>query len=146
MSIRSYYRWALVLPLLVPALVSPLGMLNPQPPGFTTMLTYLLFMSVLIGGVPYVLFAIGFLLWMRGASDARIRRGILLSPLVYTGVMLLCLTLFLLIDGTFSNSSDSMGMFVGFALLFGYGYVALAELGRLLLRPGAASAEPAPAV
>lgn len=83
---------------------------------------------------------------MRDASNARVRRGILLSPLAYTGVMLICLTLLLLIDGTFANSSDSIGTLVWFALVFGYGYVGLAELGRALLRPGTVSAEPAPAV
>lgn len=143
MSIRTYYRWALLLPLLVPALASALQSLLP---GFASVVAYLLFMSVLIGGVPYLLFAAGFLLWMRGASDARVRRGILLAPLTYTVVMLVCLTLFLLITGTFANSADSLGTFVWFALVFGYGYVALAELGRALLRPGTAPAEPSAAV
>lgn len=144
MSVKTYYRWTLLLPLLVPALAWPL--LNLLSSGFAGMAAYLLFLSLLIGGVPYLLFAIGFLLWMRDASDARVHRGILLAPVVYTAVMVVCLTLFLLVDGTFSNSSDSLGTFVGFALAFGYGYVALAELGRLLLRPGTAPAEPAPAV
>jgi hypothetical protein len=143
MSTRTYYRWALLLPLLVPVLVSPLlGLL----PGFPAVLAYLLFLSLVIGGVPYLLFATGFLLWMRGASDARVRHGILLAPLVYTVVMIVCLTPFLLLDGTLANSSDSLGTFAWFALVFGYGYVALAELGRLLLRPGTALAAPAPAV
>ncbi|WP_420129349.1 hypothetical protein [Longimicrobium sp.] len=143
MSVKTYYRWALLLPLLVPALA---WLLQGLLPGSAAAMAYLLFMSVVIGGVPYLLFAIGFLLWMRGASDARVHRGILLAPLTYTVVLVICLTLFLLVDGTLSNSSDSLGTFVGFALVFGYGYVALAELGRALLRPGTAPAEPVPAV
>jgi hypothetical protein len=101
---------------------------------------------VLIGGVPYLLVATGFLLWTRGASEERVRRGVLVAPLVYAGALVVCLTLFLLVDGTAMNSSDSLGMFALFALLFGYAYVGLAKLGRLLLRPSAAPANPAPAV
>lgn len=145
MSVRSYYRWALALPLLVPALVSPLTLLDPLPDG-VRVVTMFLYWSVLIGGVPYVLFAIGFLLWMRGRPDAAVRTGILMSPLVYAAWLVLCLTLFLVVDGALASSSDSIGMIAVFGLLFGYGYVGLAELGRALLRPRAAPPAPAPAV
>lgn len=145
MSLKSYYRWALVLPLLLPALASPLALLNPLPP-LLAVLTMYLFWSVLIGGVPYLLFAIGFLLWTRGASEKRVRAGILLSPLVYTAVLMVCFTALLLLDGNASGNGDSLRIFGVFGLLFGYAYVGLAELGRVLLRLRIAPADPAAAV
>ncbi|HEX6372935.1 MAG TPA: hypothetical protein VF006_28690 [Longimicrobium sp.] len=144
MSVKSYYRWALVLPLLLPALASPLALLNPLPPLLALVAMYL-FWSVLIGGVPYLLFTIGFLLWTRGASEERVRRAILVSPLLYTAVLMACFTALLLVEGSWSGSGDSLVLFGAFGLLFGYGYVGVAEAGRVLLRPGTARREPAPA-
>lgn len=145
MSVRSYYRWALALPLLVPALALPLTLLNPLPGGLA-LVTMLLYWSLLVGGVPYVLFAAGFLLWMRGRPNDAVRTGIRVAPLVYAAWLTFCLALFLAVDGALASGSDSMGMIAMFALLFGYGYVGLAELGRALLRPGAAPPAPATAV
>lgn len=145
MSVKSYYRWTLVLPLLLPALASPLALFNPLPPLPAAVLMFL-FWSVLIGGVPYLLFAIGFLLWTRGASGERVRRGILVSPLVYTAVLMICFTALLVVEGNTSSNGDSLSIFGVFGLLFGYGYVGLAEVGRVLLGTRIASAEPAAAV
>jgi hypothetical protein len=145
MSMKSYYRWALVLPLLLPALAWPLALFNPLPPVLAAVAMYL-FWSVLIGGVPYLLFAIGFLLWTRGASGERVRRGILVSPLVYTAVLMACFTALRWVEGNNPSNGDSLLFFAVFGLLFGYGYVGLAEVGRVLLRTRIASAEPAAAV
>ena len=145
MTVRSYYRWALALPLLVPALAWPLTLLNPLPGGLAVVAMFL-YWSVLVGGVPYVLFAAGFLLWMRGRPDDQVRTGIQVAPLVYAIWLTVCGTVFLAIDGAVASSRDSIGMIAVCGLLFGYGYVGLAELGRVLLRPGTAPAAPVPAV
>jgi hypothetical protein len=145
MSIRSYYRWALALPLLVPALAWPLTLFNPLPDGLAVVAMFL-YWSVLIGGIPYVLFAAGFLLWMRGRPDHRVRTAVYVAPLVYAVWLAVCLAVFLAVDGTLASSRESFGMITVCGLVFGYGYVGLAELGRALLRPGGAPAAPAPAV
>ena len=143
MSVRSYYRWALALPLLVPALAWLLALVEPGDVVRAALL--LLYWSVVIGGVPYLLFAAGFLLWMRRVPEDRLRRGILLAPLVYTPVLLVCFTLFLAVDGALASSSDSLGAITVVSLCFGYAYVALAEAGRALLRPGEPRRVPATA-
>lgn len=144
MSVKSYYRWALVLPLLLPALAWPLALFNPLPPVLAAVAMYL-FWSVLIGGVPYLLFAVGFLLWTRDASEGRVRTGILLSPLVYTAVLMACFTALQAVEGDTPSSGDSLLFFAVFGLLFGYAYVGLAEVGRMLLGTRIASAAPAAA-
>lgn len=145
MSIKSYYRWALALPLLLPALASPLMMADRLPDLLAALVMYL-FWSMLVGGIPYLLFAVAFLLWMRRAPEHRVRTAVLLSPLLYTSVLLVYLAAFLLVDGAIGNSLDALGMFAAFGVSFGYWYVALAELGRVLLRPGTTRMAPAPAV
>jgi hypothetical protein len=144
MPVKNYYRWALLLPLAVPALASLLLLVEPRSPGLGLVLMYL-FWSLLIGGVPYLLFAAGFVVWMRRAPEHRLRAGILLSPLIYAAVLLVCFTLFLVVDGTLVNSVEFLGTLAIFAVLFGYAYVALAEAGRALLGAAPVRAEPAPA-
>ncbi|HEY0015066.1 MAG TPA: hypothetical protein VGC13_02065 [Longimicrobium sp.] len=144
MPVKNYYRWALLLPLAVPALASPLLLLEPKAPGLVVVLMYL-FWSLLFGGVPYLLFAAGFLVWIRRAPEHRVRAGVLLSPLVYAAVLLVCFTLFLVVDGTLVNSAEFLGMLAIFAVFFGYAYVALAEAGRALLGAAPVRAEPVPA-
>lgn len=146
MSIRSYYRRALVLPLLLPALTLPLVLLEVRVPDGLGLAAFLLYWSLLIGGIPYVLFAAGFLLWSRGRSDGEVRRAILLSPMVYAAVLMVCAVGFLAIDSSvFWNNVDDVGTLGVTAVLFGYAYVLLAELGRVLLRPGQPAPAPQPA-
>jgi hypothetical protein len=142
MSIGSYYRGALVLPLLLPALTLPVSLLDVRVPDGLGVVAFLLYWSLLIGGIPYVLFAAGFLLWSRGRSDGEVRRAILLSPLSYAAVLMVCVVGFFAVDSSaFWNDVDDVGTLGVVAVLFGYAYVLLAELGRVLLRPG----QPAPA-
>jgi hypothetical protein len=91
-------------------------------------------------GLPYLLFAGGFLLWMRGRSGREARNGILLSPLVYAVVMMACLAAWMAALGMFHGGLAMIGLAGAYSLLFGYGYVALAEVGRVLLRPDSESA------
>lgn len=135
MSVRGYYRWALLLPVALPVLMLPAFALEFD---VLTGVALWLGWSLLFGGVPYLLFAMGFLLWTRGRTDAQVRLGILLSPPAYVAVLVPCLALFLAVDGNLSGSLGFLGMVAAFGLGFGYGYVTLAEIGRLLLRPAAA--------
>jgi hypothetical protein len=142
-SVQSYYRRALILPVLVPVLATLLLLLGEALPPELIGIGYFLYWSLLIGGIPYLLFAGGFVLWARGRSDREVRRGILLAPLVYAPVLMACFLAFLALDGT-PGSAQQVWMLGAFGVLFGYGYVILAELGRVLLRPGL-PAEPQPA-
>jgi hypothetical protein len=133
MSIRSYYRWAMAMPVVLPLLATGVLMVSPRDGDLGIILFYL-FGSLVIGGGPYLLFAAGFLLWTRGRSDGEIRRVVLLSPLVFTGVMTVCLALFVAVDSGSANG-DFLGASTAFGVVFGYAYVLLAEIGRLMLRP-----------
>ncbi|HVH11973.1 MAG TPA: hypothetical protein VM759_02920 [Longimicrobium sp.] len=135
MTIRNYYRAALLLPLAVPAFFS-LGLLVEHKPALLDGIMFYLYGSLLFGGIPYVLFAAGFLRWMRGRTAREVRTAILIAPVVYAVVLMLCLLVFLLVDGTLGQNWNTIWSMGGFGVVFGYAYVLLAELGRLILRPG----------
>lgn len=143
MSIRSYYRWALLLPLVLPLISFGVIQLWPRQ---GSAVAYMVYGSLWVGGVPYVLFALGLLAWSRGRTDDQMRRAILLAPPIFTAVLLVCLVVFQVVDGNLSRGTDFFATAAGCGLAFGYGYVALAELGRLLLRPHPAAPATTPAV
>jgi hypothetical protein len=146
MSIQRYYRWALLLPLLLPAITLPLTWWEVRLPDGIAVVVLVLFWSLLIGGIPYVLFAAGFLWWSRGRSDQEVRHAILLSPMIYAGVLMACTGAFLAVDTpSFWNHVDDMGTMGMLGVLFGYAYVIIAELGRVVLRPGQPAPVPQPA-
>jgi hypothetical protein len=139
MTVQDYYRRTLFLPLAVPVLATPLLVMGERAATIAVMLQY----QVAIGGIPYLLFAGGVLLWSRGRSDGQVRGAILLSPFVLAGmIMVLCLC-FAAVGGAIWLSM--MSILMGYALGFGYGYVALAELGRVLMRPRTEPPGPLPA-
>lgn len=141
MTTRTYYRAALLLPLAVPALLSVTLLLDNEPPLLLGIFVYL-YGSLLIGGIPYLLFAAGFLVWSSDRSDAELRRAVLLAPLVYAGLLMVCVVAFLAVDGTLASGWDGFWALGAFGVAFGYAYVLLAELGRLLLRPDPSAAAP----
>lgn len=145
MTTRNYYRAALLLPLAVPAILS-LGLLVEDKPGLLAGIMFYLFGSLLFGGIPYVLFAVGFLWWMRERTTREVQTAIRIAPLVYAIVLMFCLFVFLVVDGTLGRSADTIWAMGGFGVVFGYAYVLLAELGRLILRPGYTLVPDSPAV
>jgi hypothetical protein len=139
MTVRDYYLRALFLPLAVPVLATPLLLMGEAAATVAVMLQY----QVLIGGIPYLLFVGAFLLWSRGRPDGQVRRAILLSPFVFAGmIMVLCLGLAAVTGAMWLSM---MWILLGYALILGYGYVALAELGRVLMRPHGEPPGPLPA-
>ncbi|HEX6036512.1 hypothetical protein [Longimicrobium sp.] len=143
MSIQNYYRWALLLPFAVPGVLSLLALVPepriPQPVGALLMF---LFYSVLIGGIPYVLFALGFLVWSWGRDARSVRTAIYVSPLTYAGVLSACVLGYAAWDGdlTHQGTGGTLLLLATCAFVFGYAYVALAELLRVWL--GARVADP----
>lgn len=144
MTIQTYYRAALLLPLAVPALFS-LGLLVEDKPALLGGIMFYLYGSLLFGGIPYVLFAVGFLRWMRGRTTREVRAAILLAPVIYAVLLMLCLFVFLIVDSTLGQNWNTIWSMGGFGVVFGYAYVLLAELGRLILRPGYTLVPDAPA-
>lgn len=125
----------LALPLVVPWLLLPLGLLHVAPPILERFIS-LAGLAAIVGGIPYALLALGLLLWMRSKSERQIRKAMFIAPLLMVallGVVIVCLTV---MEG--APLDDDVGtawlVYSGYALGFGYFYVAVASVIVLLAR------------
>lgn len=134
MTEKSYYRWALALPLLVHGIVA----LVPGPfQGIGAA-------SVYFGGIPYLVWA-GIMAWATGGMDLpRLRRAVLLAPLGFLLIFgifyYLALLPMLLPDSgqehaeslgsrLVSATREGLGVFSIYILVIGYVWVLLIRLG-----------------
>ena len=125
-----YYRLAIWLPIIVAllsgAMISVLRFLPTNLYAVIFMVIGWPALAGFIGGAPYVIFALCAAVWMRGRSEAEIRRCALWAPLRFLPIFWL-IAPFMYNGGTAFGLRDaiefdaSMTLFV---LLFGYAYVA----------------------
>ena len=149
MDLKSYYRRAVWLPIVVPLPASGvlLGLADAGLPvgGLFGFVGFVLLWSLILGGVPYLVFLTIFLAWMNEATEAQVRREVLRAPLRFASVMCTILFPFALSDG--GGPGYALMWWMGAACLgVGYAYVGLAELVRRLLKVRPAGPEPWPAL
>ncbi|HEX2204552.1 MAG TPA: hypothetical protein VHG91_14670 [Longimicrobium sp.] len=152
MRSRTYYRASLFAPVLVPLALAP-GVVVFGKDSIVGIAALLLGWATALGFAPYAVFVTAFLAWSRGKDDATVRRAALRAPFRFIPVLYACVLLLVWWNGT---EPVTVGALFGFGaatlvagLLFGYLYVAVAEVGhRLLARRGwieaGAAPEPAP--
>jgi hypothetical protein len=143
-TLRAYYRRALLLPIAVPLLFAPgLWFADRLPLGFGVLLVSLL-VSPLVGGIPYLIFIFLLRRRTRGWPDGRLRRIALVAPLLFAPMLgAVLLPIAWLQRGSFWSAAELVvGWCVPFALALGYLYVAIAEMARVVLtRRGAIERE-----
>lgn len=129
MKTLTFYRIALGLPLAVPLLAYPL---DRSP------LSGVLLMSVVFGGVQYLLFAL-----VLGArlgrlqEPARIDRALWRTPLLFLPVQAIGWLLFVLVRGDLGTFYGALWMLLPlgiWCLVLGYAYVGMARLACAALR------------
>ncbi|MCM3869835.1 MAG: hypothetical protein ND895_03910 [Pyrinomonadaceae bacterium] len=136
------YRFSLVLPLVVPAVVAPLLFVDfPLPEWLVLAVLYTTYSGV-IGGIPY-LALVGLLFWWaRGKSNTQFRRTLSLLPIFMLPMFAVFLVLSLLGEAWLRPESalpaaEILRMlltFVPFILGFGYLYVLLVFATVFVLR------------
>jgi len=134
-TLRAYYRRALLLPVVVPLLFAPgLWFADRLPLGLGVLLVSLL-VSPLVGGVPYLIFVLLLRRRTRGWPDGRLRRIALVAPLLFAPLLAAVLLPAAWFErGSFWSAAELVGGWcVPLALVLGYAYVAIAEAGRLVL-------------
>jgi hypothetical protein len=135
MTVQTYYRCAVWLPLIVPALVAIAVQGLDLRPGLSplTKPVQLLLISGLYGGMPYFLLAVYATWWIDGRAEAAIRRRALLAPLWMIGVWIPLAALI----GILYGRSDAFLGFAGIGILFivplGYAYVVLTLTVRAVM-------------
>lgn len=129
MTLAGYVRCALAAPVIVPLLAYPLLWVDGAP---FDRVGQLLVGSLVVGLVPYLLFALVFAAWARDRPPPQVERAAWLAPLAFlvpfAGFWVLLLT--------FRGADEVLGVTLGlsgFALALGYVYVLLADLLYRLL-------------
>jgi hypothetical protein len=142
MTVRSYVRWVLAAPVILPLLAIPLLFAGRDP---VDAAGQVLVGSLVAAAAPYLVFAAAFAAWTRGRTAAEVERAAWVAPLLF----LLPFTGFWLVLVTARGGSGAWGMVMalsGFAVAAGYAYVLAADLlyrllrRRGLVRPGPADA------
>jgi hypothetical protein len=99
-----------------------------------------------VGGIPYCLLALWATWWMRGESEAEIRRLARLMPLWMLVAFLLVALLMGAVEGDIFEGVFLMAIGIPYILVLGYGYVGLVFLLRFIAQTrGWISPEHAPA-
>lgn len=133
MTSRTYVRWALAAPVILPVLAFPLLRVERDP---FDMIGQVLVGSAITGLLPYLVFAAGFAAWARERPPAEVERAAWLAPLLFLLPFLAFWTLLVTARG--GTGALPMVMTLGvFALGLGYAYVFAADLlYHLLARRG----------
>ena len=136
---ERYFRWSIWSPVLIPIIW--LGTLYVargvgMRPGVGTVAS-VLFMSALIGGVPYLVFA-AILAWkLRRAPLIKLQRFSLLAPLAYAALLFLIVAAASLLDlsryGILQPFVPAL-YYAGWAIAVGYIYVAVVHIMYFVLR------------
>ena len=143
MQAISYFRLSLAVPLLVPLFAVAFNPLNHVVSGSSeatanTWLTGFLPLSLIFGGVPYLVFAGAVLLWSRGRTARAIYGLSFVSPLLFTAVFVTLWTSFILIaegiPGGFEDVLTAGGYYALICVGLGYVYVALVHAMYAVLR------------
>lgn len=145
MKESRFFRFSLVLPLAVPALIAPVLFVGAQLPEWLVWVALYAIYSGIIGGLPY-LALVGLLFWWaRRKSDTQFKRALILLPIFMVPVLAVLLGLGLLGEAWLRPESalpvsDALLMLLGlvpFILGFGYFYVLLVfGVARVLKRRG----------
>ncbi len=125
----NYFRLSLAVPLLVPVLAVALTLLNQIVSGSSeateiTRWTAFLVFSLIIGGLPYLVFVAAVVLWSRGKSARAIHRLSFVSPPLFAAAS----------PYAFDAALTSASYYAAFCLGLGYVYVALIHGAYAVLR------------
>ncbi len=142
MPVISFMRLALAVPVLVPVLAILLSFLIRAVSGSNeatdlTRWTYFLVFSLVIGGLPYLVFVVAVVLWSRGKNARAIYRLSFVAPFLFAAILVALGFTFMLIsnqspyalDAALSSTSYYAGLGVG----LGYVYVALVHVAYAVL-------------
>jgi hypothetical protein len=133
MTQKAYYLFALTMPFWLPLVSFPLSRFQ-----FLYGWVVLLFLSLLYGGIPYLLLLIGVLAWSRNQTGASLQRAVFVLPLLFAlwlpSSLIAFFSVLEFLTGQPQPDKQSFWFFAPFALGFGYVYVAIAVSSFKLLK------------
>jgi len=148
MTAKQYFKYAFLSPLILPFIVLLVEKLIGSLTGWNFgELTGLLLGSVFLGGIPYLIFLIGFYQWIKDKNGKQIHFFSYLFPVFYLLFFLICLAVYIPIvrpesfDGIFSFLTsehlwDAYFLFGKIAVVVAYLYIILIDAGYWILKIG----------
>lgn len=131
MSFGRYFRIALFFPYLIGGVAVALAFTTDF--GVENELVFFTVFSLVIAGIPYALFVAFAFAWSKSRSDTEIKKAIWFAPLLF--LPLLIIVPFIIgSPGGILQAIASIAILWGFALAYGYGYVALTYFGWALIK------------
>lgn len=133
MSIRTFYRVCIWLPILVPAiLIGSARVLTFRLASGPVILEFLAY-SLLYGGIPYAVLAAVATWWVGRKDEEQIRHVMYRAPLLMLAVFVPLALMLGLVAGAVVPFAAVAGLGALVILLLGYGYVALTVVLRYAL-------------
>ena len=131
MTVERFWSLSLALPVAMPVVTAPLGLLMRSDSDFLEAVAgawlWFILAPAFYLGVPYLVWAYAALRWLRGKPAHAIRRAALLAPLTFASIVFgLALLISLLSGDSVARAVVAASFFAVFAVLVGYGYVAVA--------------------
>ena len=148
MSAKRYFKYAFLSPLILPFIILLFETLISSFSSWDiSQLTGFLLMTVTFGGVPYLIFLVGFYRWIKEKNGKQIHAFSYLFPVIYMLVFLICLVIYIPIvrpenfDNIFSflaseNLWDTYYTFGKVAVVVAYSYVFIINLGYWVIKIG----------
>jgi len=140
MTSKRYFQISLLLPIAAPLVSLFIASLfaGPGPLRGWRVVLLLLFGSLLLGGIPYILFAAGLFFWMRGKSAREVQRMTYVAPLLFIPVFVSCAVALAILELILSgnNKVEAGLVLLGCAviLIFGYVYVLAVNVSHAILK------------
>ena len=148
MTAKQYFKYAFLSPLILPFIILGVDIVTGSFIDWqSSQLTGFLLATVFIGGIPYLIFLIGFYQWIKDKIGKQIHFFSYLFPVFYLLIFLICLAVYIPIvrpesfDGIFSfliseHLWDAYFLFGKIAVVVAYLYIILINLGYWVLRIG----------
>ena len=134
MTVQSYLERAFLAPVVLPLLMIP-ALVIEGVPELLGMAAIVLVMSLVFGGIPYIVFAVLLLRWLRDRDERTWHRATWLAPPLFAAVLAAGLALWSLLAGAFDGRrlAETASYFAVWFVGIGYFYVLLVHAVRLLL-------------
>jgi len=132
MSFNKYFRVALFLPFIFPALLLALNYVFDLPEFFQWVWVSVA-LPIIFGGIPYAIFIYFVFTWSRHRSNSDIKKWMWKAPLIFLPIVILMLIL-MFPTSNYDEIWKSFLLIILSVFAYGYFYVVLTQCGWVIVK------------